>query len=138
MADESGRAVAAVHAGWRGTAAGIAGSVVKEFERRGIAASALIVALGPAIGVCCYEVGDEVRRAMELASGSRVDGRFVDLHAVNAQILQTHGVRDSSITAAPWCTRCHPELFFSHRGDPAGAGRMLSTIAWTQSNGGVP
>lgn len=138
IADSAGRAVAAVHAGWRGTAAGIARVAVAELERRGIEASGLIVALGPSIGACCYEVGDEVLRAIEVGSGYRKKGQNLDLHAVNARILQASGIPTESISSAPWCTRCNPELFYSHRGDPEGAGRMLSCIGWTRPSGGVP
>jgi YfiH family protein len=138
IADSAGKAAAAIHAGWRGTAAGIARSAVEELERRGFQASDLVVALGPAIGACCYEVGDEVLQAIEKGTGYRENGRNLDLRAVNARILRASGVLPGSISVAPWCTRCNPTLFYSHREDPVGAGRMLSCIGWTRPNAGVP
>jgi len=138
IADVSGRAVAAIHSGWRGTAAGIARSAVEALERLGMAPSGLLVALGPSIGACCYEVGGEVLRAVEQGTGHRETGRNLDLHAANARLLEAAGVPAGSISAAPWCTHCKNELFFSHRRDAPEAGRMLSCIGWSRPNRAFP
>jgi YfiH family protein len=124
LAARSGRAAAAVHAGWRGTAAGIAGRAVAALAAAGVGAADLVAAVGPAIGPCCYEVGDEVVRAL----GAPAGGPTVDLRALNRALLEAAGVPRSAIHLAPWCTRCRPDLFFSHRRDGEAAGRMLSVI----------
>src|SRR5262245_24830870 len=128
IADPRSGAAAAVHAGWRGTAAGIAANAVERFGREG--AGALVVAMGPAIGGCCYEVGDEVVRALSLRTPGRSHvfpdaggGRArVDLRAANAAQLVAAGVRPEAIHAAPWCTRCRNDLFFSVRAEGPAAG----------------
>lgn len=140
LADRSGRAVAAAHAGWRGTAAGIAGEAVRAMARLGVEPSRLLAALGPAIGGCCYEVDEAVARAVEAPSGGaaeslsrRVAGRrpSLDLRQANRRQLERAGLPPDSIHVAPWCTRCDRELFFSYRREGAAAGRMLSGIGWS-------
>ncbi len=138
LADRRGAAVAAVHAGWRGTAAGIAVAAVRWLSAAGIRPESLVVALGPAILACCYEVGDEVAEALAgIVPGARPEavarpdsrGRArADLHAANRLQLLAEGVLEESIHLAPWCTRCHPELFYSYRGQGAAAGRMMACI----------
>jgi YfiH family protein len=131
-------AVAAVHAGWRGTAAGIAGGAVARFGRMGVPPSALAVALGPAVGGCCYEVSDEVARAVAGASGAAGGppadenrGRQrLDLRSALRRQLERAGVPAGSIHIAPWCTACDPSLFFSYRRDGARAGRQMASIGW--------
>jgi len=139
LADGRERAVAALHAGWRGIAAGIVDAALAELDRRGIERSELRVALGPAIGPCCYVVGGDVRQAMERSLGPEAatlftpradDRRALDLHAALALQLARAGVRPSLVSAAPWCTACREDLFFSHRRDPARAGRMMALIGW--------
>ena len=136
LADASGRGVAAVHAGWRGTAAGIAARAVAALAARGCPPSGLIAALGPAIGPCCYEVGDEVVAALEGTGAPRsrfmaagASGRaHVDLHEANRFQLERAGVPRGSIHGAPWCTRCRNDLFFSARAEGAKAGRLVAAI----------
>ncbi len=134
-----GEAGAAVHGGWRGITAGILDTVLRDLEARGVAASSLIAAVGPAIGPCCYEVGDEVVQALDAVlppgGGRRVvrrdapEGRArVDLKAAVALILGAIGVPWARIHVAPWCTGCRRDLFHSFRRDGAHAGRMLATI----------
>ena len=123
IADREGGGIAAVHAGWRGTAAGIASAAVDRFEAAGIPAARLVVAVGPAIRSCCYEVGPEVVRALGAPPASTVD-----LSAINAERLAARGIPPGAIAVAPWCTRCRRDLFFSARGEGAAAGRMLAVI----------
>lgn len=136
MVDRSGLAVAALHAGWRGIAAGIGANAVARFGAERIAAADTLVVLGPAIGGCCYEVGDEVVSALERVCGSAsafvkrsLGGRAkVALHgALRAQLVAA-GVPDRSIHAAPWCTRCRTDLFFSFRAEGAATGRLMAVI----------
>jgi YfiH family protein len=125
LADRGGRAVAAVHAGWRGVAAGVAGAAVHVLAEQGIAPAGLVAALGPAILGCCYTVGREVLEAVGLPGSAAGN---LDLHARLRAQLREAGVPDEAIHAAPWCTRCHPRLFFSYRREKDGAGRQMAVI----------
>jgi YfiH family protein len=146
LADVEGRAVAAVHAGWRGTAAGIATEAVERFRGLGIDPATLRAALGPAIGVCCYEVGAEITAAVARASGvdpaeisaGAGSNRRLDLHAANRHQLRAAGLSSEAISSAPWCTACAAELFFSYRRDGAGGGRQVACIGWKPSPADVP
>jgi len=129
LADREARAVAAVHAGWRGTAAGIARGAVEALAARGVPAERIVVALGPAVGPCCYEVGPEVVRLFAGFTRAGGAGRTtLDLHAANAAQLVASGVPGRSVHRAPWCTRCRNDLFFSVRAEGPGAGRLMAVI----------
>ncbi len=134
IADRRGRAVAAAHAGWRGTVAGVAPRVVGALAAHGVGPDELIVALGPAIGGCCYTVGTDVLEAVAGAAGTAPErigerGRLDLRRAVHLQLLAA-GVAPAAIHVAPWCTACAGELFFSHRRQGAGAGRQIACIGW--------
>lgn len=142
LAGRKGNAVAAIHAGWRGTAAGIARRAVERFEELGLPPGELKAALGPAIGGCCYEVGPEVVAGVAGATAAgREDfvdesagGRgLLDLRRANRIQLESAGLAPESISLAPWCTACCGELFFSYRREGAGAGRMMALIGWGAS-----
>jgi YfiH family protein len=130
------KAVAAVHAGWRGAAAGIAARAVSRFEADGLLPCDLVAALGPAILGCCYEVGDEVVSALARSCGNRsvfaaesaTGQTTVDLHAALTAQLVDAGVRRESIHRAPYCTRCRTDLFFSYRGEGSDAGRLMAAV----------
>lgn len=148
LADRRGRAVAAVHAGWRGTARGIAARAVELLGSLGLAAGELLAALGPSIGPCCYEVSDEVVREVAAACGGQPGalarpgpaGRpLLDLREANRLQLLRAGLAPDAVASAPWCTVCTPRWFFSHRRDGAGTGRMLACIGWSGRAGrGAP
>jgi YfiH family protein len=122
LADEHRRAVAAVHAGWRGTVAGIAGRAVEAMrERFGTEPADLHAALGPAIGPCCYEVGTDVARHF----GGK-DRMHVDLADANRRSLVAAGVSPERIYTSDLCTMCRPYEFHSYRRDKEAAGRMFS------------
>jgi polyphenol oxidase len=134
--DREARAVAAVHAGWRGTAKAIAAKAVAALRSQGIVPTDLVVAMGPAILGCCYAVGDDVVAAVV---GACPPGRFsegrgmggevtVDLHAANRAQLLASGIPDAAIHAAPWCTRCRRDLFFSVRAEGSAAGRLMAVV----------
>lgn len=117
-------AVAAVHAGWRGTVANVVGATVQTMqEQLGCDPRDLIAGLGPSIGPCCYEVGDEVVDAwrqlgLDPAAGAvrRDDGRTIfDLWRANHLALEAAGVPAEQIEVAGVCTRCNADRFFSHR-----------------------
>ncbi|HEY3382276.1 MAG TPA: peptidoglycan editing factor PgeF [Vicinamibacterales bacterium] len=139
MADPRTGAVAAVHAGWRGTLASAGPSAVRALGREfGVRASDLVVALGPSIGACCYVVGDEVRRAFEDGGfGGSVacwfsrgdEGRLrLDLWTANCDLLRAAGIRGEAIHASRLCTSSHPELFASYRRDGKDTGRIAAVI----------
>jgi YfiH family protein len=111
-------AVGILHAGWRGLLAGILGAGVRALGSRG-----LVAAIGPSIGPCCYEVGEEVARPYREAFGEDVaqDGTL-DLWTAAERALRAAGVRD--IERSNICTSCHGERFFSHRRDAGKTGRQ--------------
>jgi YfiH family protein len=122
LVDERLRAVAAVHAGWRGTVAHIAAHAVAAMARRfGTRTEDLHAAIGPGIGKCCYEVGAEV--------GAQFGGQgrgHIDLPAANRRQLEEAGVTPERIYASNLCTMCRAEEFDSFRRDQEAAGRMYS------------
>ena len=121
MVDARQRRVAAVHAGWRGTIAGIPVAAIRAMESD---PAQVWVAIGPGIGPCCFEVGEEVAR--EFGFQGR---QCVDLFAYNRKNLIDFGVPPGQIAGDGPCTRCWPEKFHSFRRDKAAAGRMHAAIA---------
>ncbi len=128
-------AVSALHAGWRGTAARIAERGVFEFVKLGATPNGIFAAIGPCIGRCCFEVGDECREELQRldSMGACVEihenGRaFYDLGALNAAVLESAGVPKSNIDICGLCTYCEEELFYSHRRQNGVRGTMLSVI----------
>ncbi len=130
-------AVAAVHAGWRGAAAGIAGLAVQAVGNLAAAPlRQLVVALGPSIGPCCFEVGQEVVDAFTArwpgahrfaTPGPRGKPHF-DLWRAIALDLAEVGVKAAQLDATPPCTHCNPERFFSYRRDGRAIGQQLSVV----------
>jgi YfiH family protein len=145
MADARTGAVAAVHAGWRGTVAGVVPAAVRRMgDEFGTRPADLRVALGPAIGVCCFEVGEEVVQAVEAVTARlpetptaesagvvrRGAGKpHVDLKRLNQLLLVAAGVPLDSIDAGPECTSCDRARFFSYRRDGGRTGQMVGFIA---------
>lgn len=147
IADRDGAAVAAAHAGWRGLALGILPGTLGVLAREhGVLPGSVIVVLGPAVGACCYRVGDDVRTAF--AAAGIADGAFseprdeeadrtgevrttwgCDLGAAARTQLLHDGVDDDRIVAIDRCTRCDADAFHSYRRDGDAAGRQLSGIA---------
>ena len=116
--------VAAIHAGWRGLAANIIGATLSKLPPSPVAA------IGPAIGVCCYEVGEDVAAQFEGMFGAGVVDRSYPkphLDLVRVAFLQLQDAGVLHVDAAHFCTYCHPDLFFSYRRDGS-SGRMLSFI----------
>jgi len=124
LADMKNRAVAAVHAGWRGTADEIvAKTIAKMRTQLGTSPADLIAAIGPGIGVCCYEVGAEVARLFGLEGAGRID-----LAAANRCQLIDAGVEERHIELLGGCTFCDSARFYSLRREKEQAGRMISYI----------
>jgi polyphenol oxidase len=114
--------LAMVHAGWRGLAGGIVAAAAEAVE-------ATSAAIGPGIGPCCYEVGDEVLEAFADLGDGIAEGRMVDLPEVARRLLVRAGVGE--VQAAGLCTSCEEELFFSHRRDRGRTGRQAG-LAWLE------
>lgn len=122
------RAVGAVHAGWRGAAAGVAPHAVAGMEREfGSRPRDLEAAIGPGIAACCFEVGDEVAARFGGEFVGRCGRRpHVDLAGALAAQLEAAGV--GLVAASRECTSCNTAKFFSHRAERGRAGRMLAVV----------
>lgn len=150
IADATGRAVAAVHAGWRGTAQRVAQAAVARLVAEcGVERRALVAAIGPGIGPCCYEVGPEVAQAFlaqghsavdverwftPVAASREIEGhgtggkQMLDLWRANHDLLLTAGLAAEHIHVARLCTATHVSLFCSYRVEREKAGRMAAAI----------
>lgn len=125
-----------VHAGWRGTAAGILGAGLTLLRDQGSQPADLRVALGPSIGPCCYPVSAEVAAQFPAtAVTSRGDALHLDLRAANRKQAIAAGVAPEHIHASPPCTGCESETFFSHRKHGPRSGRMWA-LMWRTPAGG--
>ena len=128
--------IAAVHAGWRGTVAGAVTAAIRALARRGVRSADLRMALGPSIGLCCFEVGPEVADAFRRAGlpglAEPADGRpaRIDLPESNRWQALREGVPPERIAASGLCTACRPDLLESHRRSRGSPGRMAAVIAW--------
>jgi YfiH family protein len=127
-----------VHAGWRGTALGVAGKALEKMrETFGCKKSDILAALGPCIGPCCYEVDGPVKNAFtfggfpwNLISVSRGQEKWLlDLHQANLYLLENHGVSRANIQVLKICTFCHGDAFYSYRNADKTGGRQLNFIA---------
>ena len=139
IVDPPRRVCAAVHAGWRGTLAGIAGKAVAHLGKRyGSVPGDIHVALGPAIGRCCYEVGQEVITAFQNALGESVEEHLdrqgekgmIDLRGLNTQQLMEAGVPETQIAQVGPCTVCAFADFHSYRREGTKAGRQISFVGF--------
>jgi polyphenol oxidase len=158
LVDPQKRAIAAVHAGWRGTLKRIVAKTIGRMEMQfGTRPANLLAAIGPSIGGCCYEVGTEVAAAFhsqfpespawfdELRSGDEPNplqwlNQFppghqpppknvhLDLRKANRAQLMASGVKAANIFVSDLCTACRPDLLFSYRKDGAESGRMMAAI----------
>ncbi len=124
LAARQAPAIAAIHAGWRGLAAKIATRAVSALVDIGAEPRAIDAVVGPSIGPCCFEVGDEV---LEHFENHVAGGRRVDLWNAAITQLTDAGIHPRAITVDGRCTRCHTHTFFSARaGEPTG--RMVGMI----------
>jgi YfiH family protein len=141
LADTRLRAVAAIHAGWRGTVSRIAEEGVAAMEREfGSRPEDLVAAIGPAIRLCCFAVGEEVRQKFqsEFVYADDLftvrDGQiYGDLHTANRRQLIGSGLPEDAVTVIAQCSACSrtPEgrrRFFSHRAEHGVTGRMMGLI----------
>ena len=143
LSSKDGKEVSAVHAGWRGTVADI---VTKSVEKFTCQKEDIICAIGPCIGVCCYEVGEEVYEAVKrlfeckgvghltdsmfrnVCSCSASTKRRANLAEINKQLLIAFGISEENIDVSGICTACHEDEFFSHRASGGFSGTFVSAI----------
>lgn len=139
IADPSTGAVAAIHAGWRGTAANVAAATIATLTREwSVTPATLVAAIGPSIGACCYAVGPELVTAFEAAGHvpaqlarwftATPDRLVLDLWAANRDLLLDAGLQSVNIHVAGLCTQTHRDVFESFRADGELAGRMAAII----------
>jgi YfiH family protein len=159
LADPQKRAIAAIHAGWRGTLARIAAKTIGKMQMHfATNPRDLLAAIGPSIGPCCYEVGTEVATQFlsqfadapgyfdEFRTGDEPNpiqwlnmmppghqpppkGVLLDLRKANRSQLLSAGLRPQNIHTIDLCTACHPNLLFSYRKQGPASGRLMSIIA---------
>ena len=133
VSDREGRAVSAIHAGWRGTAARIAHSAVTRLvEGYGLQPNTLRAVIGPHIGVCCYEVGHDVATAFSDTAVIEMRPEWAKPHLnlarANARQLVDAGIPEGRIEISSLCTKCREDLLHSYRRDGKRMGHLLSVI----------
>ena len=130
--------IGAVHAGWRGSASGIAAEAVRKMCELGCVAESIKVALGAHIGFCCYEVGDDFIDSVRELCGAEFASRHIrraesgsyhaDLSGMNVEFLTSVGVKHENIDVSPECTMCAPAKYHSHRATRGHRGTMGAGI----------
>lgn len=133
--DTKNNICAAVHAGWRGTVGIITVNAIEKMIFLGAQKEHIITAIGPCIGKCCYEVGEDVYEEFVKKDKDfikcfteKAGKLFLDLTLANKLILIKSGVKKENINCADLCTRCNGHDFFSHRRDGANRGTMSALI----------
>ncbi len=131
------RVIGVAHAGWRGTALRIASRMVDLFEQRfSSRMENILVAVGPAIGVCCYQIDAPLYAAFSPQPGAdrflhpcREDGRWMlDLASANRIALTERGLPAGNVLSARHCTACRRDIFFSHRASLGCTGRQINLL----------
>lgn len=134
--DPKKRVIGIVHAGWKGTVAQIGSKLIQHWNKVfNSSPSDIKVAIGPAIGGCCYEVDNAVmdqfkpffhllsKGATTIKSNSKYQ---IDLKQINYDFLKQAGIRSEHIEVSQWCTSCRTDLFYSHRKENGVTGRMTA------------
>jgi hypothetical protein len=140
LADPKSGVIAAVHAGWRGTAAGVAAQAIESMRHAGAKLDDILTCIGPCIGPCCFEIGVETADALKQSCHGndkyvrpRDGSLFADLAAINRHQLVRAGINQSNIellaSGASACTCCNAQNFFSYRRDGKASGRHLAIVA---------
>ncbi|MDY6914039.1 MAG: peptidoglycan editing factor PgeF [Planctomycetota bacterium] len=136
-ADPVTGAVGMAHASWRGTVRQIAAELILQLVTRfSVNTNDIVICICPSAGVCCYEVGQEIRQAAVDGIGpyaekffqQRDEKLYFDLWAANTEQLIRSGVRTENIHVAGVCTICRNDLFPSRRADGEAAGRFVAVV----------
>ena len=165
LVDPKKRAVAAIHAGWRGTLARIAAKTVGRMQQEfGSKPSDLLAAIGPSIGQCCYEVGVELVTKFtaqfadaaeyfdEPRTGDEPDpiqwlnmkppghqpppkNVHLDLRKANVSQLKAAGIRAANICVSDLCTACNTDMLFSYRREGPITGRLMAVVGTRKTSG---
>jgi YfiH family protein len=133
------RMVGIAHAGWKGTVSQIGSKFIQHWQNEhGSDLSDIQVAIGPAIGDCCYEVDDFVMDHVKPFAGNlstecftpNDTGKYqLNLKQINYNFLKQAGIPEENIEVSSWCTSCRTDLFFSHRKEKGKTGRMTAFMA---------
>jgi len=134
LADSEAGIIAAVHAGWRGTAANIVACTVKEMQKRGALPARMIASLGPCIRACCFHIGRDTAEALAASAPDAdrcidLQRETADLAAINHLQLQHVGLAAGNIESVQACTSCNPDAYFSYRREHGRTGRHLAVVA---------
>lgn len=135
VADPGRGRIAACHAGWKGTAKRLPGKLVAEFVSMGSAARDMLVAIGPHIRTCCFEVGDEIAEIFEREFGADTVDRcsypkpHVSLERAILRQFAEAGIGPEQVSLSGDCTHCLQDLYYSHRRDRGATGAMGSFVA---------
>lgn len=147
LCDKSGKAVGAVHAGWRGTVSGIVSEAVRVMALHyGCKSADILAAIGPSIGKCCFETDNDVPKAARSAFGfeaerfifeSKNSGKYlVDLRGINALLLERAGVPAANIDISNECTFCQSDKYWSHRASRGVRGTQAAMIMLRETSRG--
>lgn len=132
LADPKTKSIAAVHSGWRGTAKGITSKAVKLMrENYGADPRDIIAAIGPCIGKCCYEVGEDVFEQFGVPEyfTKKPDGKYMlDLNLANKSVLLAAGLSAQNIHTSYECTFCKSDIYYSHRATNGRRGNLAAMI----------
>ena len=134
LLDAKNRAIGAVHAGWRGTAAGVVTHAIEQMRSDfGTRPEDIYAALGPCIRGCCYEVGREVAEQFAagsfLAKAGATGKHRLNLPEANRRQMEASGVNPECIFDCGLCTTCQSAQFFSYRRERENPGRMIASIS---------
>lgn len=135
LADPKKNIIAAVHAGWRGTAVNVAAHAVKEMVALGAGVESIIASLGPCISSCCFTISKET--AEQLAKSCKNASQHIqcssrttaDIRSLNRSQLLQCGIDSRHIESFDSCTACHPQHYYSYRRDGVNSGRHLGVVA---------
>jgi YfiH family protein len=143
IVDKVKKVIAVVHAGWKGTALEISAKVVRLMQKqyRSLPQD-ILAAIGPSIGLCCYEVDQVTAEAFRgqnnsdifLQQGKKKDKWMLDLPEANRRQLLEANVPESNIEVAGYCTNCNQDMFFSHRGSGGITGRQVNFMMIKSDN----
>lgn len=137
LCDPVNKVIAAVHAGWQGTAAKLVSKTIGGMKSEfGSKPREIRAAIGPSIGKCCYEVDAPVQQAFsqsglpwDTIASANENGKWqLDLALANRELLRSAGLEDTAIIASDMCVCCHRELFFSYRREGGETGRQMGFI----------